>query len=346
MNIMLIYGGQTPEHDVSVLSAKHAAGHLNGSVIPVAVTRKGQWYLQDQVTANIDTSREVTAVPGRGFFTSGSLISCDAVFPLIHGNFGEDGGIQGLLSSIPLPSVSCSIESSSIGMSKHLTKLLCRSIGIPVTPGILLRRDETPPKEDEITFPVYVKPDRCGSSIGVSRVRWYGQLQDSISKAFRYDNRILIEQEISGFEMQSAWTASSKGVKFSCIGEIHTPRGIHSYRSKYFSGSQAYHVIPSNTDASVQKRIFTYAGELLGALDYPLYGRIDFLYSPADDRVVFNEINTVPGMTPMSMFPSLWEHSGRSFSSILDDIITHAVELHAKSSSIIRSYHPGEEDES
>lgn len=346
MNIALIYGGETPEHHVSAASARHTAEHLTGNIILIGVSENGRWYLQDTVGDCIDTSREVSVIPGKGFFCGTDPVPCDVVFPVIHGSFGEDGGMQGLLASLPLPAVTCSIESSALGMSKYLAKQLCRSLEIPTAPSLMLRKGQSLPQENSFGYPLFIKPDRCGSSIGVSRADGPEDLPGALENAFLYDERILVEQTIPGYEIQCAWMSEKDGLSLSCLGEIHSPGLVHSYRIKYIESQNTRYVIPSSAGEALQQNIYSYIRKLLEALSFPLYGRIDFLYNPADNTAVFNEVNTSPGMTAGSMYPKLWKHTGREYKDLLDDLIQASLYKYEKHRSICRFFDPGEGHES
>ncbi len=340
--VILIYGGASAEHDVSVLSAANTADHLDADIIPVGITGNGKWYLQDSVTSYITTDREISIVPASGLFYHGNKIHCDVLFPLIHGTFGEDGALQGILSMLPYPAVTSSIESSALGMSKHLSKLLCRSLGIPITPSVLIRKGHEVPVSMLPDFPLFIKPDRCGSSIGVSRAASEDGMRAALDNAFLYDHRVLVEQAVKGFEIQCAWISDADDVTLSYLGEIHTADGMHGYGSKYLHTGTAAHVIPSQISPELKQLIYGYARTILEHLSFPLYGRIDFFLNPEDKSIFFNELNTAPGMTSGSMFPSLWAATGRDFRQLLKDLINSAVQIYNRDSELCRTYKHGE----
>ncbi len=322
--IILIYGGESPEHEVSVSSARHASQHLTGAIIPVGITRQGGWFLQSEITGDMQQRHRVTASFSEGLVCQQRLLQAEAVFPLLHGPCGEDGTVQGLFELLDYPLASPSVLASAVGMSKQASKLLCRSLGIPVVQFQMLR-PEADPSGISMPLPVFVKPDRGGSSIGISPAFSQQELTHAVSLARRYDRRVIIEQQITGIEIQIAWICSGGALHLSCPGEIRTRDGFHSFETKYRDVSRVDHIIPSSLPSEVQGRIREYAETLIDALGEPLYGRMDFFFETDTGKLYFNEYNTIPGMTPESMFPLLWEHSGISFRCALDMIITGAI---------------------
>ena len=321
--IILIYGGESPEHEVSISSARHASQNLSGSVIPVGITRQGDWFLQPEITEVIQRQHRVTASFSEGLMCQGELLEAEAVLPLLHGTRGEDGTVQGVFDLMPYPLASPSVLASAVGMSKQTSKLLCRSVGIPVSQFHMLS-PETDPASISIDLPVFVKPDRGGSSIGISPASSPQELSCAVSLARRYDRRVIIEKQITGAEIQIAWICSGSTVHLSCPGVIRTRDGFHSYETKYRDVTRVEHVIPASLPQEILGRIREYTETLIDALGEPLFGRMDFFLEAGSQKLYFNEFNTIPGMTPESMFPLLWEHSGISFSRALDMIISGA----------------------
>ncbi len=342
--IILLYGGESAEHDVSVHSACYVSRELKGEIIPVGITRDGSWYLQDQPGDTAETSREITVVPKQGLYCGGKKIEADYIFPLLHGSYGEDGTIQGLISFLPYKAVTASLLSSSIGISKHMTKQLCRSLDIPVPSHRYFRKGEPIEPDSLPPCPLFLKPDRCGSSVGISFVETPGEVHRAAEKAFCYDSRIIIEEAVNGYELQCAWIHTGRTLFLSQPGEIHVNGKFHSYETKYGDTRQAVHVIPSIIDASLKELLTGYTEKLLKELSYPLYGRIDFFAVPDSQSLYFNEINTIPGMTSTSMFPKLCRASGLELSQALDMILEGADAEELRQRGIQYRYIPGETD--
>ncbi len=335
--IILLYGGASTEHEVSVQSAAHAANEYPGKVIPVAITRDHHWYLQDEITANIDCSREVSVRPAKGLYAGEHLLEGSCILPLTHGTFGEDGSLQGLLALLPYPVASVSVEASAVGMSKYLTKLLCSSLDIPTVYYHVLHDNEPCSELQGITFPCFVKPDRGGSSVGITQVKSPESLQDGVSHALRYDHRVLVEESADAVELQIGWICEGDRIRYSAVGEIAAAEGFHSYETKYINDSGIQTEIPAKLDRDIMMRLLEYTTRMLKALDYPLYGRMDFFYSRSSGQLMLNELNTIPGMTPSSIFPKLFMHQGLNLGQVISLVVSAAQETFQSTSKLIRT---------
>ncbi len=345
VRVALLFGGQSGEHGVSTATAAgvmKAIDHEKYDVLPVGITREGQWVL-----ATGDASRweltagglaEVTVDAGTALAGLSDLGEVDVVFPLLHGPFGEDGTVQGMLELAGLRYVGAGVLASAVGMDKEYMKLVFAGRGLPVGPHVVVRpRDwEQRPSEvvdrvqQQLRFPVFVKPARAGSSLGVSRVEDASGLAEAIEEARFHDPKVLVEQGIEGREIECAVLGGRCGraPRASVVGEIvidHAAAAFYDFEEKYLSSSHARTEAPADLPEEVAERVREVAVAAFEAIGGEGLSRVDVFVTP-DGEVVINEINTMPGFTPISMYPKLWAASGLSYSELIDELIQLALE--------------------
>lgn len=363
MNITLIYGGKSGEHEISLVSAAAVARNINKEhkINLIAITKTGRWYLQDKTELERiqkdnkaifkiteDKKNEVFVLPGGGSATAlqadKTPIPTDVVFPVLHGTYGEDGTIQGLLEMAELPYVGCPTLASAITMDKEKTKTALAQAGIPVVPGFCLRRADTADwqRYDEVLeeaqktlgFPMFVKPCSAGSSDGASLAQDLQHLNGAIMEAFRWDDKILIEKAIDAREIECSVTGnpttsdgSNDFEKLTAYGpgEIAPKGQFYDYDSKYNDPNGAELLIPAKLSQQRQEEVRNLAKKAFKALDLAGLSRVDFFIDRKTDMLYLNEINTMPGFTQISMFPKMCEKFGLDFQSLTQLLINQAI---------------------
>ncbi|MDI3318080.1 MAG: D-alanine--D-alanine ligase family protein [Bacillota bacterium] len=275
----------------------------------------------------------VRPLPGEGGAGAGGLAPgrWDVVFPVLHGPFGEDGSIQGLLEVAGIPYVGAGVTASALAMDKALTKDVLRAHGLPVLPFLLVRRDEEPGRvaervEKELGYPVFVKPANLGSSVGISRVDRPERLPAALQRAGRYDLRLVVERAIPAREIECSVLGNSSP-EASLPGEIVPHRSFYDYRAKYLEEGSAL-LIPAPLDRPTTERVRQLAVEAYRALGCEGMARVDFLMERGSGRLYVNELNTIPGFTSISMYPKLWEATGLPLPKLLERLIELALERH------------------
>jgi D-alanine-D-alanine ligase len=357
----VLFGGRSGEHEVSLTSAASVIRALDPAkyeVVPVGITRQGRWRVGSGAFALLpeaarDDAAQWTAPlqivleEGRAVTpsvdpTSPKLLplakssralhtrpEVDVIFPVLHGTFGEDGTIQGLLELADVPYVGAGVLASSAGMDKDVMKRLFRDAGLPVVPWeLVLRRDwEQDPAgvrkriEKRLRYPLFVKPANLGSSVGISKVRKPLGLQAAMDLAAQYDRKILVEKAVDARELECAVLGNDSPEASIPVNEFY------DYEAKYIKeGSEI--VIPARLSARQSKRVQELAVRAFKAIDCAGMGRVDFLLDRKSGKILVLEINTIPGFTPISMYPKLWEASGVSYSELLDRLIDLALERH------------------
>jgi len=351
IRILLLFGGRSAEHDVSRVTAVAVARALDPGryeVVPVAITTDGRWLLADAARRAIEagpnalpTAFEVGGEPagelgelatGRPMTTGSALGSIDVVFPLLHGPYGEDGTVQGLLELADLPYVGCGVVGSAVGMDKVAMKQMFVGCGLP-TPRYLVHRDGHDPIAfaDEVVvelgLPCFVKPANMGSSVGVSKARDRAELDAAIAAALVFEEWILVEEMVVGREIEVA-VLGDDPPETSVPGEIVPGAEFYDYADKYEDGA-AELLIPSPLDAERTAEVRELAVRAFEACRLEAMARVDCFYS--DERgFLVNEVNTIPGFTPISMYPRLWEASGVPYARLLDRLVELAFARHAR----------------
>ncbi len=349
-NVCVLFGGISPEHDVSLRSAESVLNNMDQekyNIFPVGITKEGEWILYggtdyallpaQQWTTHPDNCKAVISpVRGQGLLRltdSGVLAEpIDVVFPVLHGENGEDGAMQGLLQMAGIPYVGPHISASAVAMDKTLTKLVVDNAGVPQASWYLVRNSELGKKiydilveiEQRFSYPVFVKPAGTGSSVGVSKANTREELKDALIKAGRYDEKILVEEFIDGREVEVAVLGNDNPVA-SVVGEIDSGAEFYDYDAKYLTDTSIAY-IPARVSDEVAEELRERAIQVYKAIGCQGLSRVDFFVIRRDDRVVFNEINTLPGFTSISMYPKLMNASGISYGALIDRLLQLAME--------------------
>jgi D-alanine-D-alanine ligase len=360
LRIGLIFGGRSGEHEISIRSARSVIEAMDPSkyeVVPIAITKSGNWLApavaarllpkgtQQRLSSRVlGQSKADVAIIGdpsrRGLArldSNGKAESIDVVFPVLHGTFGEDGTIQGLLELAAVAFVGCGTVASACGMDKVIMKALFREAGLPICNYTWLLRSgfEREPEKalrrvtQEIGFPAFVKPANLGSSVGVSKATNKAFLARALELAARYDRKIIVEEAIDGREIECA-VIGNDDPQASLPGEylIHEASArFLDYTEKYSSTGNVEFVVPARVSKAVAKRIQKMAVAAYKAIDAAGLSRVDF-FLKHDGELLLNEINTLPGLTDVSGFPKMWEASGVPFPRVIDQLIEFAIERH------------------
>lgn len=347
-NIAVIFGGQSSEHDISCLSVCNVADNIDTekwNVILIGITTEGGWLLADSVDSIRDGSwaqskrraelspdavRKHVIITNEDGRTEEQRI--DVIFPVLHGKYGEDGTIQGLFELAKIPYVGCGVLASAAGMDKFYTKIIVDTIGIRQAAFVGVRAYELKNMEHVISrvearlsYPVFVKPSKAGSSCGVSKALNAKELESALLKAAEIDSKILVEEYIRGREVECAvFGGGSKKVYATGIGEILAAADFYDFDAKYNNPDSKTVVDPDVPEYIVEK-IRDDARDIFNAIDGYGLARVDFFVTE-DNEIVFNEINTMPGFTAISMYPMLWESRGISKKQLVNDLIENAFE--------------------
>jgi len=335
IRVAVVYGGRSSEHAISCVSAGSILRHLDPQrfeVIPVGITSDGTWLRTDAHPDDLAiTDRRLPEVTGESetplALAAEILAAVDVVFPILHGPYGEDGTIQGLMELANVPYVGAGVFASAAGMDKEFSKKLCAAAGLPIGDYVVLRsRQDSPTAEDveRLGFPLFVKPARGGSSIGVSRVISAAELQPAIAEARRHDPKVIIEAAIDGRELECGVLEFPDGsVKASTIGEIKVPGvGVYDFDTKYLDDAAELDV-PAVLDSDIADALRHLAIRTFTAMDCQGLARVDFFLT--DQGPVVNEINTMPGFTTISMFPRMWGASGVDYPTLLGTMVDTAL---------------------
>jgi D-alanine-D-alanine ligase len=335
IRVAVVYGGRSSEHAISCVSAGSILRHLDPDrfeVIPVGITAEGTWLRTDARPEDLAiTDRRLPAVTGQSetplALAAEILASVDVVFPVLHGPYGEDGTIQGLLELADVPYVGAGVFASAAGMDKEFAKKVFGAAGLPIGDYVVLRpRQDSPSAEDlaRLGFPLFVKPARGGSSIGVSRVVSAGDLPAAIAEARRHDPKVIIEAAIEGRELECGVLEFPDGsVQASTIGEIKVPGvGVYDFDTKYLDDAAELDV-PAVLDDGTADELRQLAIATFTALDCQGLARVDFFLT--EHGPVVNEINTMPGFTTISMFPRMWGASGVDYPTLLGTMVDTAL---------------------
>ncbi len=353
--VALLCGGISPEHEVSMNSARNIFRAIDKNkyrVVVIGVSRRGQWlhlaengFMEMVSVEGPEAGRPLALSPGedrviRHADGDGTFPKVDVVFPIIHGPFGEDGTLQGLLSILGLPFVGPGTLGSAVGMDKDFTKRLLRDAGIPVAPWVTLRKHEAPDLDAivrQLGFPLFVKPANMGSSVGISKVENMAELEAATVLAFRFDTKVLVEKGIKGREIETAVLGNAENAQVSGIGEIVVAQGFYDYESKYISPDAAQVIVPAeNIGPADTENIRRTALMAYHALGLEGLARMDVFL--ADDGTVYvNEPNTLPGFTNISMYPKLWEAAGIGYSDLIDRLLQLALERHRRDEALQRT---------
>ena len=350
LNVCVLFGGISPEHEVSLRSAESVLNHMDPSkynIFPVGITKEGQWILFNGTDYSVLPSGQwrdcpdnrpaaISPIRGQGLLIldgdNYKLQKLDVVFPVLHGENGEDGAMQGLLQIAGIPYVGPHISASAVSMDKTLTKLVVDNAKITQAAWQLVRASRFTKYQDEIladlenqfSYPMFVKPAGTGSSVGVSKATDRESLRQALMQAGIYDEKILVEEFIHGREVEVAVMGNENPVASIC-GEIDSGADFYDYDAKYVTDTSVAY-IPARIPEDVSEIVRERAVKIYTALGCQGLSRVDFFVTFEDNRVVFNEINTLPGFTSISMYPKLFGASGIPYDALIDQLLALAME--------------------
>ena len=364
MNLAILFGGKSSEHEVSLVSASSVARNIDGSkfkVIPIGIAKNGKWYLQndeelERVQKNADATFKITedpaklvsVIPGgeRGSLcVGGKALEIDAVFAVVHGTFCEDGVMQGLFASAGLPYVGCGVMSSALTMDKEMTKKIWNDNGLPVVPYRCFKRADINDSKryDELVestikefgFPLFVKPCNAGSSVGAGKANNAREFSMALGEAFMWDDKVFVEKAVNAREIECSVTGNAviqnpehdySAVRSYIPGEIAPTHEFYDYDAKYNDPDGAALKIPADIDQATAAKIKELAERAYAALDCSGLSRVDFFIDKDTGKIYLNEINTIPGFTSISMFPKMCEAAGLKYKDLISLLIDEALE--------------------
>lgn len=369
IRVALIYGGKSGEHEVSLSTAKAVIGEFDFQkyeLFPFYITKQGEWRAGNRLTGPVTdlaqlmltdsdivglnakalkplfgrlpeaspAVREVTVASTEAVSTAAEPPAVDVVFPLLHGTYGEDGTIQGMLEMLNIPYVGAGVLASSVGMDKVAMKKMFAAEGLPQCLYRHFTRKQWEKDrayfimeiEVSLGYPCFVKPANLGSSVGISKVRNRDELIEAVKKAFQYDRKVIVEEFIDAREIEVS-VLGNDSPQASVPGEITTYSEFYDYNAKYVDGNSVM-TIPADIPEETAREAQELAIRAFQAIDGSGLARVDFFLKREDGKLLINEINTMPGFTPHSMYPLLWQESGKPYRELLDDLIRLAVERH------------------
>lgn len=381
IRVGLIFGGKSGEHEVSLASAQSVARAIDKEkhdVVLIGITKEGRWLAGDHVlkqlaaanpapllasnsshnhasaAAEIKTVSSQELVPRdaeRGAMsTSSPLASIDVAFPLLHGPFGEDGTVQGLLELAGVPYVGAGVAASAVGMDKALMKAIFRANGLPVADFmVILRREwESQPEEtirrieSAFGYPCFVKPANLGSSVGVTKAHNWDELAQALATAAQFDRKLLAERAAEDArEIECSVLGNDEPIA-SLPGEVVPKREFYDYAAKYKAEAGTDLIVPADLSAELTREVQELAVRVFRTIDCSGMARVDFFVERRTNKILVNEINTIPGFTAVSMYPKMWEKSGLSYSALIDRLIQLALDRHADKQKSKASYRPQE----
>ncbi|MBX9768736.1 MAG: D-alanine--D-alanine ligase [Bdellovibrionales bacterium] len=355
LRVAVLFGGRSAEHEISLISAKNVMDAMDRTkyeVVAIGIDKDGRWHQLDSQRAFLDAhdpkkvrispsqgqlslapgpiGKEILAAPGGGVSPTGPI---DVIFPVMHGTYGEDGTIQGVLKMADVPFVGAGILGSAVGMDKDVMKRLLRDGGVPISKFKTFRSHEIgkinyAELSKHLGLPMFVKPANTGSSVGVSKVRNEEELHAAVKKAFQFDTKLLIEEAVPGREIECS-VIGNENPRASLPGEVIVHHDFYSYEAKYLDENGASLEIPAKLPDPVVREIQKTAIDAYKALECEGMGRVDFFVTK-DNKIYVNEINTIPGFTKISMYPKMWEATGLSYADLVDELIRLAIERHER----------------
>lgn len=344
LKLGVIFGGMSTEHDVSVVSGNSILKKLNKDkydIFPIYISQEGQWYkvknIEEKTKWKEDNIEKIDNI-------NSYLKQLEVVFPILHGKFGEDGTIQGLLELLQIPYVGCGVLATAIAMDKAYSKIIFEKANINQAKYVYIRKDQKQyiyideefneikdyiskislKIEEKLKYPMFIKPSNSGSSVGINKVRNKEELEKAIEYASKFDNKILVEEGIIGKEIECS-ILGNEDVKASCVGEIEPAEEFYTYDAKY-NNAESKLTIPANLNEDLSERVKKEAIKAFKAIDGKGFARVDFFVNDKTNEIYINEINTLPGFTSISMYPKLWEQSGLKYEDLLDKLIDLALE--------------------
>lgn len=358
-SVALLFGGRSAEHQISLQSTRNIYSAIDKEkykVVFIGIDKNGGWYLvsaqefeqycntptDDFLSAN---GIQIVMIPGARLnslkMTSfqKSVGKIDIVFPVLHGSYGEDGTVQGMLRMLDLPFVGADVLGSAIGMDKDVSKRLLQQAGIPVAKFLAFRKSDKYNFSEISTLlgvPFFVKPANLGSSIGIHKIHNEKEFKSSVQDAFRYDNKIIFEEYIRGREIECS-VLGLDDARSSEPGEIKAAHEFYDYSAKYEDQKGAELVIPADLSPQVNKEIKDLAVRVFNVLECEGMARVDFFVTE-NDEVVVNELNSIPGFTRISMYPKLWEHSGLTYPDLVNKLLDLSIEKFRRDRTLQRTY--------
>jgi D-alanine-D-alanine ligase len=362
IRVGVIFGGRSGEHEVSLNSARSVMQALNPAkyeVVPIGIDKHGRWLTGDVMAALTEgrPSQPATLLPdpqsaalmqmdtGEKNVTGLTAVAeLDVIFPVLHGPYGEDGTVQGLLELANLPYVGAGVLGSAVGMDKAIFKQLMAANNLPILPWqlVLASQWRSQPEavldsiEAALPYPVFTKPANLGSSVGIQKCSNRAELEAGLNEAASYDRRMVVEQGINGRELEVSVLGNDDPIA-SIVGEIRPRRDFYDYVAKYVSDDSEL-LIPAPLEPEMAEQVRALAIQAYQAIDCAGLGRVDLLLDKDYGKLYLNEINTIPGFTRISMYPKLWEASGMSYSELLDRLVTLAIERHEEKEGLKKSY--------
>jgi len=347
LRLALIFGGRSAEHEISLASARYVAAMLDRDrfeVIPVGITQAGRWVVPADLDEALSTGLDEAAFEAAHLVSDptrpglqladGSFLDLDFAFPIMHGTFAEDGTIQGLLDMAGLAYAGSGVVGSSVGMDKELMKAVFASAGLPQMDYLVLRDDAATGAaavaavEARLAYPVFVKPANLGSSVGMTKAHDRAELGPALDLAAVYDRKTVIEASCEGRELECS-LLGNESPRASVPGEVVPANEFYDFEAKYTEGMMSF-AIPADVSAEHLEETRALAVAAFKAIDASGFARCDFFLERSSDRIILNEINTIPGMTKMSGFPRLWAASGVDGRTLVEEIVRLGLERHAR----------------
>ncbi len=368
LRVGVLFGGQSGEHEVSIVSARAVLENLDRDrydVTPIGITKDGRWVSGEHAPAMLTAQADPRLLPGGPVEATSGMAAehnefepsalavveeesglrlleddnnLDVIIPVLHGPKGEDGTIQGLFELAGVPYVGCGVLASAVGMDKAMMKYAFSAAGFPVLPWVLVRRVDLQRSgaqivaqiEEQLHYPMFVKPANMGSSVGITKATDHATLQAGLEEAARYDRRIVVEQGVNAREIEVS-VLGNDDPQASVPGEIVPSKDWYDYEAKYLGG-ESKTIIPAPISESLTEQVRELGVAAFKALDGAGLARVDFLLDRDAEQLYLNEVNTMPGFTPISMYAKMWEASGTSYQELLDKLIELALERHRPSS--------------
>ena len=355
IRVGLIFGGRSGEHEVSFCSASSIIKAIDKdkyTVVPIGITKEGRWISpQDSELAlqsgkiegkstvillNDPSGRTLVCIDNnQRFDKSSALERLDVIFPVLHGPYGEDGTVQGLLELADIPYVGAGVAASAISMDKDLMKTIFQQKGLPILKWMTIKRKEWQKDKEKILsliqngfeYPLFVKPTNLGSSVGITKVHKKEELEKAIDLASSYDRKILIEEGLEEAREIECGVLGNDEPQASVVGEVKPAGEFYDYDSKYID-KETQLIVPADLPDGVSRKVQEIALRAFKAVDAAGMARVDFFVSKKENKIYLSEINTIPGFTSVSMYPRLWKASGIPYSDLIDQLIQLALERH------------------
>jgi len=369
LRVAVLYGGRSGEHEISLQSAASVINYLDRDrfeIVPVAIDKRGRWHLNDisllegkKCLSVFKDAPNVVLPPNPADMGSDSALirldesaearGIDVVFPVMHGPLCEDGTIQGLLELADLPYVGCGVLASAVSMDKDMAKRVARDAGIPIVPYVSLKYELWKKEKQQFAtniagqlgYPVFIKPANLGSSVGVHKVKEPGGLNAALEDAFSYDRKVLVEAAVNAREIEVSVLENLEAggdPLVSIPGEIEPAHEFYSYEAKYLDENGAALIIPAKLDPEETKRAQEIGRKAFTVLECEGMARVDLFLDRLSGKFFFNELNTIPGFTSISMYPKLWEASGINYQQLLSKLIDLAISRHKKRKTLVREF--------